>query len=132
MFLLYYKPNCPHSINTHKKMDEMSLDYIKIDTDMSNSTIKNESNQQFNHTTFPIILYYKSNELNNKTLSDHIPSGGIFLGDNTKFINLLKLINELNVDNIREKYKDVKKNNNMKYRDFLSIAIDILNKNKKN
>jgi len=130
MFLLYYRPGCPHSINSDNVMNTLSLPHTTIKIESNNLVIKKQLNNIFNHNTFPAVIYYDKLEDTNNLSSD-IPSNGIFIGGNKEFTELIDTVNTLDKNNIKKKYNKLS-NKDVSYRDFLYISNYILlNKNKK-
>jgi len=134
MFLLYYRPNCPFSINSDKLMTKLSLPHKTIKINRENDVIKDQLYSLFEHNTYPAIIYYKNG--NNKhtdtdtdtdtDLETNVPSNGIFIGGNREFTELISNVKKLNSSNIKKTYNSFNNSfnnvNNISYRDYLLIS----------
>ena len=125
MFLLYYRPYCPYSINSDKLMKQLSLPHKTIKINRDNDVIKDQLKLHFEHNTFPAIIYYDDIKKMND-LSENVPSNGIFIGGNNDFVELLDNVKKLSKDNIKKTYNSLNNKNNVTYRDYLLVSNYIL------
>lgn len=130
MFIIYYKPGCPHSEKAYNLLKNNKLNYIKYDLISSNNednNIRDIINKKYNHRTLPAIFVsndstYSSNKLN---IDDKLK----FIGGCAEFTEMYDIIKNLKNDSIKDDYmKNKNIFNNISYHDYLKMSSDILNK----
>ena len=130
MFLLYFKQDCPYSINALNLLTQYKLNFIKIDIDFDHP-IRQQLLNEYNYRTIPVIFYY-DNGNNEKDYTLNIDTSGTFIGGYdrlSKLFNILLSLNKNNIKNIKTIWTSCNKEEcKMDYKTFLKIAIEFIDK----